>query len=412
MASTLPGSMETGNRRRVSARLAELSGSATMAVDMKAKALRAAGRPVIGFGGGEPDFSTPQAIVDAAVAACSDPANHRYTPAPGLPELRAAIARKTLRDSGLVVEPDQVLVTNGGKQAIYEALAALVDPGDEVLVPVPYWTTYPEAVRLAGGRTVPVASDASTGFLPTLDALERARTDHTKVLLWCSPSNPGGAVADLDLVEAVARWAHRTGIWVVTDELYEHLVYDGAEHVSMPVALPELADRCVVVNGVAKAYAMTGWRVGWMIGPPDVIAAVTRLQSHLSSNVNNVAQHAALAAVTGPLDEVERMRAVFDCRRREVVRRLNDIDGVFCPVPRGAFYAFASVIDLLGRELRGRTLTTSVDLAEALLDEADVAVVPGEAFALPGHIRVSYVLANDDLRVGLDRMASLLSEAR
>ena len=397
---------------RISARIGAIAESATLAVDAKAKALRAAGRPVIGFGAGEPDFPTPQPIVDAAVAACADQRNHRYTPAAGLPELRAAIAQKTERDSGLSVAPSQVLVTNGGKQAVYQSFAALLDPGDEVLLPAPYWTTYPEAIALAGGVAVPVTADESAGYLLTVDELEAARTPRTKALLFCSPSNPTGAVYPPEQVEAIGRWALDNGLWVVTDEIYEHLVYDGVRHVSMPAAVPELFDRCVVVNGVAKTYAMTGWRVGWMIGPSDVIGAAANLQSHLSSNVCNVAQRAALAAVSGPLDAVAQMRAAFDRRRRTIVSMLSAIPGVQCPVPQGAFYAYPSVKELLGKELRGVRPSSSVELAALMLEHAEVAVVPGEAFGTPGYFRLSYALGDDDLATGVQRMGALLAEAR
>lgn len=398
--------------RRISARVGGIAESATLAVDAKSKELRAAGRPVIGFGAGEPDFATPSAIVDAAVAACSDPRNHRYTPAAGLPELREAVAAKTLRDSGLAVEPGQVLVTNGCKQAVYQAFATLVDPGDEVLLPAPYWTTYPEAISLAGATPVVVHTDESSGYLPSVEQLDAVRTEQTKVLLWCSPSNPTGAVAPPELVAEIGRWAAGHGIWVITDEIYEHLVYDGAQHSSMPVAAPEIADRCVVLNGVAKTYAMTGWRVGWMVGPSDVVKAATNLQSHLSSNVCNVAQRAAIAAVAGPLDAVAQMREAFDRRRRTIVDLLAGIDGVTCPEPRGAFYAYPSVRDLLGRSVRGTIVETSVELAAAVLEHAEVAVVPGEAFGTPGYFRMSYALGDEDLQTGVARMAELLAEAR
>jgi aspartate aminotransferase len=399
----------TATDRRISARIGGIAESATLAVDAKAKALKAAGRPVIGFGAGEPDFPTPQPVVDAAIAACSDPKNHRYSPAAGLPELRDAIAAKTLRDSGWQVEARQVLVTNGGKQAVFEAFATLIDPDDEVLLPAPYWTTYPEAVRMAGGQPVVIGTDETTGFLPTVEALEAARTPRTKALLWCSPSNPTGAVAPRALVEAVGRWAAEHGIWVIADEIYEHLTYDGAEHVSMPVAVPEIADRCVVLNGVAKTYAMTGWRVGWMIGPADVIAAGLNMQSHLTSNVCNVAQRAALAAVSGPLDAVAEMREAFDRRRRLIVELLSAIDGVECPTPEGAFYVYPSVAGLLGKELRGQRPQTSVDLAALILEHAEVAVVPGEAFGAPGYLRLSYALGDEDLAEGVGRIQKLLS---
>jgi aspartate aminotransferase len=405
-----PSTTEPHVRDRISARVGGIAESATLAVDAKAKALKAAGRPVIGFGAGEPDFPTPAPIVAAAQAACADPRNHRYTPAAGLPELRAAVAEKTARDSGLAIGAGQVLITNGGKQAVYQAFATLLDPGDEVLLPAPFWTTYPEAITLAGGVPVVVTTGPDADYLPSVEQLDAARTPRTKVLLWCSPSNPTGSVAPRELTEAVGRWAVENGVWVVTDEIYEHLVYDGAEAVSMPVAVPELADTCVVLNGVAKTYAMTGWRVGWMAGPADVIKAATNLQSHLSSNVCNVAQRAALEAVSGPLDAVAEMRAAFDRRRRAIVALLSAIPGVQCPTPRGAFYAYPSVQELMGKELRGARIDDSVGLAAAILEHAEVAVVPGEAFGTPGFLRLSYALADDDLRTGVERMGALLAE--
>jgi aspartate aminotransferase len=398
--------------RRVSARIGGIAESATLAVDRRAKALKAAGRPVIGFGAGEPDFPTPDYIVEAAVAACRQPRYHRYTPALGLPELREAIAAKTRRDSGYEVDPAQVIVTNGGKQAVYEAFATLVDPGDEVLLPTPYWTTYPESIRLAGGVPVEVVADETNGYRVTVDQLEAARTPRTKVLLFNSPSNPSGAVYPPEEVAAIGRWAVDNGVWVVTDEIYEHLVYGVARQVSMPVAVPELADRCVVLNGVAKTYAMTGWRVGWLIGPRDVVEAAGNLQSHLSSNVANVSQVATVAALTGDLGAVAAMREAFDRRRQTMVRMLNEIPGITCPEPQGAFYAYPSVKGLLGRELRGRRPATSAELAELALEEAEVAVVPGEAFGTPGYLRLSYALGDDDLVEGVARLQKLLAEAR
>ena len=397
---------------RVSHRVGAIAESATLAVDAKAKALKAAGRPVIGFGAGEPDFPTPEPIVEAAAAACRDPRNHRYTPAAGLPELRQAIAAKTARDSAYEVSASQVLVTNGGKQAVYEAFATLLDPGDEVLLPTPYWTTYPEAIRLAGGVPVEVGTDESTGYLAGVDQLAAARTTRTKALLFCSPSNPTGAVYPPDQVAAIGQWAVEAGVWVVTDEIYEHLVYGDAEHVSLPAAVPALADQCVVVNGVAKTYAMTGWRVGWLIGPTDVVKAAANLQSHLTSNVANVSQRAALAAVTGDLSAVAMMRAAFDRRRQTIVRMLREIPGVTCPEPLGAFYVYPSVAGLLGRTLRGRVPRSSAELAEVLLDEAEVAVVPGEAFGTPGYFRLSYALGDDDLVEGITRLQKLVAELR
>jgi aspartate/methionine/tyrosine aminotransferase len=397
-------------RSRVSARIGAIAESATLAVDAKAKAMKAAGRDVIGFGAGEPDFPTPEPIVAAAIAACSDPAMHHYTPAGGLPGLRQAIAAKTSRDSGYDVTAAQVLVTNGGKQAVYEAFAALLDPGDEVLLPAPYWTTYPESIKLAGGAPVVVETDTASGYLATVEQLEAARTDRTKALLYCSPSNPTGAVYPPEQVEAIGRWAVEHGIWVLADEIYEHLLYDGAQAPSMPVVVPELADTCLVVNGVAKTYAMTGWRVGWLIGPTDVVSAATNLQSHATSNVSNVAQAAALAAVSGDLSAAQQMRAAFDARRKTMVRMLSEIPGVECPTPLGAFYCFPSVAALLSKPLRGRTPQTSSELAELILDEVEVAVVPGEAFGAPGCFRLSYALGDDDLAEGVGRIAKLLGE--
>ena len=397
------------SKPRISRRVGGIAESATLAVDAKAKALKAAGRPVIGFGAGEPDFPTPAYVVEAAVAAAHDPVNHRYTPAGGLPALKDAIVAKTARDSGYEVTAAQVLVTNGGKQAVYEAFATLLDPGDEVLLPAPYWTTYPEAVRLAGGVPVEVLADETQDYLVTVDQLEAAVTERTKVLLFCSPSNPTGAVYPPEQVEAIGRWAVERGLWVVTDEIYEHLTYDGVTAPSMPVLVPELADRCVVLNGVAKTYAMTGWRVGWLLGPTDVVKAATNLQSHATSNVANVSQRAAVAALQGDLSAVAEMREAFDRRRRTVVGMLNDIDGVTCPEPKGAFYAYPSVKGLLGREVRGSTPGTSAELATLVLEEAEVAVVPGEAFGTPGYLRLSYALGDEDLVEGVARMQRLFA---
>ncbi|MBA2769092.1 MAG: pyridoxal phosphate-dependent aminotransferase [Sporichthyaceae bacterium] len=397
---------------RVSQRIGAITESATLAVDARAKALKAGGRPVIGFGAGEPDFPTPKAVVEAAAAACHDPRWHRYTPAGGLPELKEAIVAKTARDSGYQVSAEQVLVTNGGKQAVYQAFAALLDPGDEVLLVAPYWTTYPESIRLAGGVPVEVHTDEQAGYLVTVAQLEAARSDRTKVLLFVSPSNPTGAVHTPDQVEEIGRWAAASGLWVLTDEIYEHLVYGDAKFASMPVRVPELADWCVVVNGVAKTYAMTGWRVGWLLGPTDVVKAATNLQSHATSNVANVSQVAASAALRGDLSAVEEMRRVYDRRRRTIVAMLRDIPGIECPEPLGAFYVYPSVKGVLGREIRGRTPSTSAQLCELVLDEAEVAVVPGEAFGTPGYVRLSYALGDDDLVEGVTRLGKLLADAR
>jgi len=393
---------------RVSQRLAAIAESATLAVDARAKALQSLGEDVIGFGAGEPDFPTPAPIVEAAIAACRDPRNHRYSPAGGLPELKEAIATKTMRDSGYEVRPTQVLVTNGGKHAVFSAFAALCDPGDEVLCPAPYWTTYPEAIALAGGIPTIIETDEETGFQVTIDQLEAATTDRTKVLLFVSPDNPSGAVCPPDQVKAIGEWAVERGIWVVTDEIYEHLTYQPHEFVSMPTVVPDIADQCIVLNGVAKTYAMTGWRVGWMIGPPDVVKAATNFQSHATSNVSNVAQRAALAAVSGDLSAVAMMRDAFERRGRTMHRMLADIPGVTCIEPQGAFYCFPNVSGLLGQDVAGRTCTTSMELADVVLDEAKVAFVPGEAFGAPGYARFSFALGDEALEDGIARFAKLV----
>jgi aspartate aminotransferase len=395
---------------RISARIAAIAESATLAVDAKAKALKAAGRPVIGFGAGEPDFPTPDYIVEAAAAATKVVANHRYTPAAGLPELREAIVAKTKRDSNYEVTVDQVLVTNGGKQSVYQAFAAIVDPGDEVLLPSPYWTTYPECVKLAGGVTVEVFADETQNYLVSVEQLEAARTPKTKVLLFCSPSNPTGSVYSVEQVKAIGQWAVKHGIWVIADEIYEHLLYDGATAPSLPVLVPELADTCIIINGVAKTYAMTGWRVGWMIGPKDVIKAATNLQSHLTSNVANVSQRAAIAALNGNLDAVHKMGEAFDRRRKLIVGLINEIPGFDCPTPTGAFYVYPSVKGVLGRTIRGKTPKTSAELATLILEEAEVAAVPGEAFGPSGYLRFSYATSDEDIIEGIGRIKKLITE--
>ncbi len=395
---------------RISSRIAAIAESATLAVDAKAKALKAAGRPVIGFGAGEPDFPTPGYIVDAAIAAASVSSNHRYTPTSGLPELRNAIVAKTKRDSNYDITADQVLVTNGGKQAVFQAFATIVDDGDEVLLPAPYWTTYPECVKLAGGIPVEVFADESSNYLVSVEQLEAARTPKTKVLLFCSPSNPTGSVYSPEQVKAIGEWALKNNIWIISDEIYEHLLYDGATAPSLPVLVPGLSEHVIILNGVAKTYAMTGWRVGWMIGPKDVIKAATNLQSHLSSNVSNVSQRAAVAALTGDLSAVHKMGEAFDRRRKLIVGLLNEIPGFDCPTPQGAFYVYPSVKGVLGKTIRGKTPTTSAELATLILEEVEVAAVPGEAFGPSGYLRFSYALSDEDIVEGIGRIKKLLTE--
>jgi aspartate aminotransferase len=392
---------------RVSSRIGSIAESATMKVDAKAKALKAAGEDVIGFGAGEPDFPTPEHIVEAAVVAAKDPRNHKYTPAAGLPELREAIAEKTTRDSGYPADASQVLVTNGGKHAVYASLAALVDPGDQVIVPSPYWTTYPEAIKLAGGSTVEVFAGPEQGYKVTVEQLQAALTERTKALMFVSPSNPTGAVYSPEETQAIGRWAAEQGLWVITDEIYEKLTYDDVPFTSI-ASVPELADQVVILSGVAKTYAMTGWRVGWMVGPADLIKAATTLQTHLTSNVANVCQRAALAAITGPEEPVQHMREAFDRRRSTIVEKLNRIAGFETPVPQGAFYAYVDARGALNRDIDGSTPTSTAELAELILEKAKVAVVPGEAFGPSGYLRLSYALGDEDLVEGIERIERLL----
>ena len=392
---------------RISKRIAAIAESATLKVDAKAKALQAAGRPVISYAAGEPDFATPQHIVEAASKAVLDPKNHRYTPAIGLPDLREAIAQKTLVDSGTEITAAQVVVTNGGKQAVYQAFATLLDPGDEVLMPTPFWTTYPEAIHLAGGVPIEVFAGADQGYKVTVDQLEAARTSKSKVLLFVSPSNPTGAVYSHEETEAIGHWAYEHGMWVVTDEIYQNLVYDGLRAVSITEAVPELIDRTIMVNGVAKTYAMTGWRLGWMTGPLDAMKAAGNLQSHLTSNVSNISQRAAIAALTGPQDAVAEMREAFDRRRKVAVAELSKINGWVAPMPEGAFYVYSDVTGLLGREWGGKVINTSLELCDYILDAAEVALVPGEAFGPSGYVRMSYALGDAQLLEGIQRLQKL-----
>ena len=394
---------------RISKRIGSIAESATLKVDAKAKSLQAAGKPVISYAAGEPDFATPAHIVEAAIAAARDPKNHRYTPAIGLPDLREAIAEKTKVDSGTEVSAAQVVVTNGGKQAVYQAFATLLDPGDEVLMPTPFWTTYPEAIRLAGGVPIEVFAGSDQNYLVTVEQLEAARTPKSKVLLFVSPSNPTGSVYSREQTEAIGKWAYENGMWVVTDEIYQNLVYDGLKAVSITEAVPELIDRTILVNGVAKSYAMTGWRLGWMVGPLDAMKAAGNLQSHLSSNVSNVSQRAAIAALTGPQDEVLAMREAFDRRRKIAIAELNNIPGWVAPTPQGAFYVYSDVTALLGREWGGKQINTSLELCDYILDAAEVALVPGEAFGPSGYVRLSYALGDGPLLEGIQRLQKLFS---
>lgn len=393
----------------LSARIQEIEESPTQAVTARAAALRAAGEPVIGFGAGEPDFPTPDNIVEAAQRAAGDRANHRYTAGGGLPALREAVAERSSRQQGTTVDPSQVIITNGGKHALYNVFMTLIDPGDEVLIPAPYWVSYPEQVRLAGGTPVAVSTGIESGFRASIEQLEAARTTRTKALVFVSPSNPTGAMYTPQEVAAIGRWAAANDVWIISDDIYSELVYGDVTYTAVGRVAPEVRDRLIVVDGVSKAYAMPGWRVGWSIAPPEVTAGINRLQSHLTSNVCNVAQAAAVEALTGPQDAVARMREAFDRRRRLAFDRLDGAPGIEVVEPAGAFYIFPSFAGILGSVVAGRQVTTSLELAAVLLDEAKVALVPGEAFGAPGYARISYALGDDDLAEGIDRIVATLT---
>ena len=405
-----PSILKSMSSSRISKKMLAIAESATLKVDSKAKALKAQGRPVISYAAGEPDFETPQNIVEAALRAVSDPKNHRYTPAVGLPEMREAIAEKTLRDSGTKVDPSQVLVTNGGKQAVYTAFQVALNDGDEVLVPTPYWTTYPEAIKLAGGTQVDVFAGSDQDYKVTPEQLEAHYTEKTKALLMCSPNNPTGAVYSKEELEAIGKWAlGKEGLWVITDEIYQNLVYDGLKAYSITELVPELAERTMMVNGVAKSYAMTGWRLGWLIAPSDAAKAAANLQSHLTSNVSNISQRAAIEAITGDQEPVRQMLEAFDRRRKTAVAELNKIEGIVTPTPEGAFYVYPDVSGLFGRDFGGRSFSSSLELADFVLDEVEVALVPGEAFGPSGYFRLSYALGDDQLLEGIQRLQRLFS---
>jgi aspartate aminotransferase len=404
-----PDRLGSVTKPRISKRIAAIAESATLKVDAKAKALQAEGKAVISYAAGEPDFPTPAHIVEAAIAAAKDPKNHRYTPAVGLPELREAIAKKTLADSGTEITAAQVVVTNGGKQAVYQAFAVLLDPGDEVILPSPYWTTYPEAIALAGGKAVEVFAGSDQNYMVTVEQLEAARTPKTKAMLLCSPSNPTGSVYSLDQIKAIGEWALANQIWIVSDEIYQNVIYDGKKAYSITEIVPEMKDLTIMVNGVAKSYAMTGWRLGWMAGPVDAMKAAANLQSHLSSNVNNIAQRAAIAALTGPQDEVKAMVEAFDRRRHLAVAELAKINGWLAPMPEGAFYVYSDVRGLLGKSWGGKQINTSLELCDYILDAAEVALVPGEAFGPSGYVRMSYALGDDQITEGIQRLQKLFN---
>ncbi len=399
----------TASRLGISRRVSAISESATLAMDRRARELTAAGENIISFAAGEPDFATPSAIVDAAIAACSDLRMQHYTPAAGLPELREAIAASVRSGPSNAISASNVLVTSGTKQAVAHAFTTLLDPGDEVLITSPYWVTFPEAVALAGGVPVIVPTDESRGFRASVDEIERHVTPRTKALLFVSPSNPTGAVYSESQMKEIGDWLLERGLWAVSDEIYQRFTYGDAVFHSLPDVVPELAQQTIRFNGVSKSYAMTGWRVGWMIGPEPVIAAAGNLQSHVCGNISNVSQWAALAALRSGTGSIEVMRQAFANRREVILGELDKLPGFECPPPEGAFYVFPSVTGVLGREIAGRRIDSSEQLAGLLLDRAKVAVVPGEAFGAPGHLRFSYALADDLLVEGMARVHQLLT---
>ncbi len=393
----------------ISHRVGAVAESATLAMDRRARELSAAGENIISFAAGEPDFPTPPEVVEAAIEACRDPRMHHYTPTSGLPELREAIAETSQLHSGTEIAATNVLVTSGTKQAVAHAFTTLLDPGDEVLITSPYWVTFPEAILLAGGVPVVVPADEARGFRVSVDDLERHLTPRTKALLFVSPSNPTGAVYPEARMEEIGKWAEERGLWVVSDEIYQHFTYGDVRFHSLPEVVPAIADQTIRFNGTSKSYAMTGWRVGWLIAPKPFVAAAGNLQSHVCGNISNVSQWAALAALRSGTASVERMREAFAKRRGAILAGLERLPGFECPPPDGAFYVFPSVAGLLGRNIAGRRVDTSEQLAGLLLDEAKVAVVPGEAFGAPGHLRFSYALADDQLEEGMARIHRLLA---
>ena len=388
--------------KRVSQRLSRLPGSATLAISNRARELRAEGREVISFAAGEPDFATPEHIVAAATRAAHDPANHKYSSNQGLAPFREAIVEYTATYSDVQVDPSEIVVTNGAKQAIFQSFAALLDPGDEVLLPAPYWVTYPAGIELAGGVPVAVPTSAESEFKVTVEDLDAARTERTQALIFVSPSNPTGAVYSVSEALAIGEWAKEHAIWVIADEIYQRLFYSGDVAPSL-VGLTPGFENWILINGVAKSYAMTGWRVGWMIGPGDVIAAAARHQSHATSNVANIPQIAAMAALTGNQDRVVEMREAFDQRRKLMYSLVSAIPSVTCVEPEGAFYVFPDFSGVLSDRY-----STTADLAEAAIDQAGVALVPGESFGAPGFLRLSYALGEEEIQRGVAQIVDLI----
>ena len=378
--------------------------SGTMAISNKSRELKSQGKPVIGFGAGEPDFPSPDYVVDAAIKAAADPKNHKYSPAAGLESLRQIIAKTTKDYSGFEINSDNVIVSNGGKQSILTAFLSILDPGDEVIIPAPYWTTYPEAVKIAGGTPVFIETEKSNNFKVTVEQLEKSKSKNTKMLVWCSPSNPTGVVYSKEEAEEIYEWIFKNDLWILSDELYEHLVYEGETSPSPAIYDPELKNT-IIVNGVSKSYSMTGWRVGWLIGNKSVIGLGKKIQSQATSNVSNVSQLAAEAALLNGLEVTNEMKIAFNRRRLFATEKIKSIPNLNVVDSTGAFYLFVDVSHYCSGK---NGLNTSEEFCDWLLENYFIAFVPGEVFGTPGFMRLSYALSDEDLDNGLSRLSEAI----
>ena len=387
----------------------DITASLTLEIDAKAKKMKAQGIDVIGFGAGEPDFNTPSFIIDAAKEAL-DNGYTRYTPSSGIIELRQAICEKLLRDNGIEYKPNEILVSNGAKHSLYNIFQAILNPGDEVIIPSPYWLSYPEMIKMADGIPIFVDTSEEDNFCLSLENLKHAITSKTKAIIINSPNNPCGCVYNRTQLGGIAELALKHNFFIVADEIYEELLYDGAEHVSIASLSPEIKDITLLVNGMSKAYAMTGWRIGYTAANQDIINVMANIQSHSTSNPNSIAQYASLAALKGPKDIIADMVSKFDDRRKFMVSKINSIDGISCTMPLGAFYIMLNITDIIGKTYDGRRIKGSLDFADALLECQRVAVVPGIAFGADGHVRLSYATSNENIENGLNRIGDFIGE--
>ena len=396
-------------RLQISNRCKGISPSPTLAIDSKAKAMKKSGIDVIGFGAGEPDFDTPRYIRDAAKKALDDGMT-RYTPSSGTLELRKAICDKLLRDNSLNYTPDQIVVSNGAKHSLFNICQAILDPGDEVLIPGPFWVSYPELVQIAGGVPIMVPGHEEKDFLVTADDMKAYLTEHTKAIIINSPNNPNGCVWTREMLSDIAKFAVENQLYVISDEIYEKLIYDGREHVSIASLGDDIKEQTLVVNGFSKAYAMTGWRLGYCAGPTHVMKSISALQSHATSNPNSIAQYAGLVALSGGEDIIAAMVHEFDMRRKHVVERINSIPGLSCRMPKGAFYVMMNISQMIGASLGDKVIRSSTDFAELLLENAKVAVVPGLGFGSDSHVRLSYATSLSNIDSGLDRIEQFVAD--